>query len=94
MRRPRTDAQTLTLTSLSTTLQHTTGSPTVFAWLVLGTGVLGLLALLTAELVPAIQALVRFPTAAALTLDPPGAPNESEPLGFTPFTFDDIFARL
>jgi hypothetical protein len=55
---------------------------------------LGLLVLLTTELTPAIQAVVRFPTAAELTIHQQGALSETESLGLVPFTLDDIFDRL
>lgn len=94
MRRPRTDAQPPTPPLLSRTPPRTTRGPTVLAWLALGMGLLGLLSLLTAELVPAIQALVRFPTSAVLASDQQWAPREEEPFGLVPFTVDDYFARL
>jgi len=74
----------------------TRGTPTVaplLPWLTLGTGVAVLLGLLTAELVPALHALVRFPTSASLASDPQRAPREEEPLGLVPFTLDDCFTR-
>ena len=94
MSRPRTDAQTQIPTPLPRTRRRTTRVPTVIAWLALGTGVAVLLALLTAALAPAIQALVRFPTSAELAIDQQLAPREDETLGLAPFTLDDVFARL
>jgi hypothetical protein len=94
MRRQRTDSRPQTPTpSLQTTRRAPTVAP-LLIWLTLGTGVVVLLGLLTAELVPAIHALVRFPTSAALTSDQWQAPREEEPLGLVPFTLDDCFARL
>ena len=94
MRRPRTDTQTPPPTLLSRPPQRTTRGPTVLAWLALGMGLLGLLALLIAELAPAIQVLVRFPTSAVLASDQLWAPREEEPLGLVPVTLDECFARL
>jgi len=67
--------------------------PIVIAWLALGTDVAVLLALLTAALAPALQALVRFPTSAELVSDQHLALREGESLGLAPFTLDDVFAR-
>jgi hypothetical protein len=93
MRRPRMDSRPQPPTL---PLQMTRGTPTVatlLPWLTLGTGGAVLLGLLTAELVPAIHTLVRFPTSAALASDQRRTPREEEPLGLLPFTLDDCFAR-
>jgi hypothetical protein len=94
MRRPRPDAWTQTSTSPFRTTRRTPKVPTVIAWLALGAGLTLILALLTAELAPAIQALVRFPTSAERAIDQQLAPREGEIFGLVPVTFDDVFARL
>src|SRR5262249_49499910 len=66
---------------------------TLLPCLPLATGVAVLLGLLPAELIPAIHALVGFPSSAVLVSDQPWAPREDEPLGLVPFTLDDWFAR-
>ncbi len=94
MRRQRIDTRLQTPTSPLTTTRHTTTVATLLTWCILGTGVGVLLARLTAELVPALTARVRFPTSTGLARDPQSTPREDEPLGLVPFTFDDYFARL
>jgi hypothetical protein len=94
MRRPRSDSRPQPLTPSLQTTRRTPTVATLLTWLTLGTGMVVLLGLLTAELVPAIHALVRVPTSAALASDQRGAPREEESLGLVPCTFDDYFARL
>ena len=94
MTRPRTPSRPQPPTPSRQTSRRTPPVAPLLTWLTLGTGVVVLLGLLTAELVPAIHALVRFPTSAALTSDQWQAPREEEPFGLVPFTLDDCVARL
>ena len=93
MRQPHTDVQTQLPMPLPRPPRRMTQVPIGIAWLVLGTDVAVLLALLTVALAPALQALVRFPTSAELVSDQHLALREGESLGLAPFTLDDVFAR-
>ena len=94
MPRPRTPSRPQPPTPSRQTSRRTPTVAPLLTWLILGTGVVVLLGLFTAELVPALHALVRFPMSAALTSDQWQAPREEEPFGLVPFTLDDCVARL
>jgi hypothetical protein len=94
MRHPCMDSRPQSPTRPLQTTRRTPTVATLLTWLTLGTGVVVLLGLLTAELIPAVHTLVRFPSSAALVSDQPWAPREEEPLELVPFTLDDCFARL